>query len=120
MKDLSLVWWKNYRPVSNLSFISKILERVVASRLLKHLEEEQLLEKLQSAYRPNHSMETALVRVQNDILMNMEQQKVTILVLLDLSAAFDTVHHKTLLDHLQKYFSLTGTLLQWFQSYLEG
>ena len=112
--------FKNYRPVSNLSFISKILERVVASRLLKHLEDGQLLEKMQSAYRPNHSTETALVRVQNDILMNMEQQEVTILVLLDLSAAFDTVHHKTLLNHLEKYFGLTGTVLQWFQSYLEG
>ena len=111
--------FKNYRPVSNLSFISKLLERVVASRLLKHLQEENLLESFQSAYRPNHSTETALVRVQNDILMSMEHQEITILVLLDLSAAFDTVHHKTLLHHLEQYFGISGTVLHWFLSYLQ-
>ena len=100
---------KNYRPVSNLSFISNILERVEALRLLKHLNDESLLESFQPAYRQNHSTETALVHVQHDILMSMEHQEVTILVLLDLLPAFHTVHHKTLPHHLEQCFGHTGT-----------
>ena len=76
------------------------------------------MEPLQSAYRPHHSTETALLRVKTDILKAMDNQEVTCLVLLDLSAAFDTVDHKILLERLENYFGITGTALQWIRSYL--
>ena len=75
---------KNYRPVSNLSFISKILEKVVASRLLSHMESNSMSNNLQSAYKKFHSTESALLKVENDVLLNMEKGRVTALTLLDL------------------------------------
>ena len=75
--NLELIF-KNFRPVSNLSFISKTIERVVAKQLLKHMEENGLTEIFQSAYREYHSTETALLRVQNDILQAMDEQHVTV------------------------------------------
>jgi cellulose biosynthesis protein BcsQ len=109
---------KNYRPVSNLSFISKVIERVVADRLANHIATNGLAEPLQSAYRKNHSTETALLKVTNDILRAIDSGKCVLLVLLDLSAAFDTVDHQTLLSRLTQRFGITGTALSWFQSYL--
>ena len=81
----------NYRAISNLKVISKIIEKVVAVRLQKYLEANQLNEPLQSAYKPLHSGETALVRVHNDILVAISKRHYVMLLLLDLSAAFDTV-----------------------------
>ena len=81
----------NYRAISNLKVISKIIEKVVAVRLQKYLEANQLNEPLQSAYKPLHSGETALVRVHNDILVAISKRHCVMLLLLDLSAAFDTV-----------------------------
>ena len=81
---------KNYRPVSNLSFISKIIEKCVAEQLLDHIDSNDLNEIMQSAYKKHHSTETALLKVKSDILQNFEDGNVTCLVLLDLSAAFDT------------------------------
>ena len=74
----------------------------------------------QSSYRKNYSTETALLRVKNDILLNMNKQHVTLLVLLDLSAAFDTVDHNVLLSRLHSKFGISGTALEWFRSYLNG
>ena len=82
--------FKNYRPVSNLKYISKLIERVVALQLNEHLMKNDILEPMQSAYKTGHSTETALLKVQNDILMAIDKQKLTALLLLDLSAAFDT------------------------------
>ena len=76
------------------------------------------MEPLQSAYRPHHSTETALLKVKTDILKAMDNQEVACLVLLDLSAAFDTVDHKILLERLENYFGITGTTLRWIRSYL--
>ena len=87
--------FKNYRPVSNLPFISKIVEKAVVDQLLRHCEENTLLPDCQSGYRRFSSTETALLKVQNDILLNMDKQEVTFLVLLDLGAAFDTIDHST-------------------------
>ena len=89
---------KNYRPVSNLSFVSKILEKVVASRILSHMEANSLSNNLQSAYKKFHSTESAILKVKNDVLLNMENGRVTTLTLLDLSAAFDTIDHLTLIN----------------------
>ena len=111
---------KNYRPVSNLSYISKLLERVVAGRLTDYMTENNLHEHLQSAYKPGHSTETALVKVQNDILTSIDQHGVVILVMLDLSAAFDTIDHDILFSRMENTLGITGQALAWFKSYLSG
>ena len=92
---------KNYRPVSNLSFVSKVLERVVAQRLTSYMTDNNLHEYLQSAYKPGHSTETALVKVQNDILTSIDQHGIVILILLNLSAAFDTINHDVLFSRME-------------------
>ena len=109
---------KNYRPVSNLCFLSKCLERIVANQLKIYLSENKLYAKCQSAYRANHSTETALLRVHNDIMRALDLRKDVISVMLDLSAAFDTLDHDILLNRLQCRFGITGSALQWFRSYL--
>ena len=111
---------KNYRPVSNLPFLSKVLERIVLSQLLAHLTQNNLIDPHQSAYRAGHSTETALMKVVNDLLLALDDGKVSILALLDLSAAFDTIDHDILLSRLQSSFGLHGTVLNWFRSYLGG
>lgn len=108
----------NYRPISKLPFISKILEKVVAKQLLEFLEENRIFEKFQSGFRQRHSTETALLKVLNDILMNADAGEVSILVLLDISAAFDTIDHGILLNRLHQWVGLSGTPLKWFSSYL--
>ena len=111
---------KNYRPVSNLSYISKLLERVVAGRLTDYMTENNLHKHLQSAYKPGHSTETALVKVQNDILTSIDQHGVVILVMLDLSAAFNTIDHDILFSRMENTLGITGQALAWFKSYLSG
>jgi len=85
------------RPISNLSVLSKLLERLVARQLLGHLAVAKLLPELQSAYRAHHSTETAVLKVLADILSALDTGDVAVLTLLDSSAAFDTVDHATLL-----------------------
>ena len=111
---------KNYRPVSNLSFISKVVEKVVASRLLTHVELNDLSNPNQSAYKKNHSTETTLLKITNDISTNMEKKRVTVLTLLDLSAAFNTIDHAALLKLLSSWFGISGIALDWIQSYDRG
>ena len=108
----------NYRPVSNLPYVSKLLERSVAEQLSSHLNMNKLLDKFQSAYRAHHSCETALLRLLNDLLCNADAGNLTLLVLLDLSAAFDVIDHGALLERLQKEAGIAGLALQWFRSYL--
>ena len=109
---------KNYRPVSNLTFLSKVIERVVAVRLDKHMASHKLYEPLQSAYREYHGTETALLKVHNDILRALDNRRGVYLVLLDLSAAFDTIDHTILLDRLRVNVGVHGNALQWLKSYL--
>ena len=115
---LDLVY-KNFCPVSN-PFISKVVEKAALQQLLIHCEKNAPLPKFQSGFRKYHSTETALLKVQNDILMSMDNKEVTLLVLLDLSAAFDTIGHSILLNILQHYFGVVGTALNWFDSFLSG
>jgi len=109
---------KNYRPVSNLSFLSKLTERVVAKQLSSHMVQNNLHAPVQSAYRPLHSTETALLRVLNDMLISVDEGKGVILVLLDLSAAFDTIDHDILIDRLSERLGVREDALGWFKSYL--
>lgn len=110
--------FSNYRPVSNLSFLSKLIEKAVLLRLNAHVAKFDLLPKNQSAYRQYHSCETALLRLVNDLLEAMEHQEVTALIAIDLSAAFDTVDHDILLDVLRCQYGVSGTALEWVDSYL--
>ena len=109
---------KNYRPVSNLPFVSKVVEKVVDARLERHLMSNSLQEEMQSAYRRFHSTETALLRVQSDILGSLDRGDATALVMVDLSAAFDTIDHNIILKRFQQLFGITGAALDWFLSYL--
>jgi len=109
---------KNYRPVSNLSFVSKLVERAAVKQLTNYLETNRLLPLLQSAYRSHHSTETALLKVLSDVLTAIDNKKVTLLALLDLSAAFDCVDHDILLSRLQSRFGLDGAVLAWIRSFL--
>uniref|UniRef100_A0A3B1J1G3 Reverse transcriptase domain-containing protein n=1 Tax=Astyanax mexicanus TaxID=7994 RepID=A0A3B1J1G3_ASTMX len=108
----------NYRPISNLPFISKILEKAVAQQLCSYLQRNQIYEKFQSGFRPYHSTETALVKITNDLLTAADQGCASLLVLLDMSAAFDTIDHTILLERLENMVGVTGTALTWFKSYL--
>ncbi len=109
---------KNYRPVSNLPFLSKLLEKIILKQLLNHLTANNLLEPNQSAYRQGHSTETAVLCVLNDLLSNTDEKCVSLVALLDLSAAFDTIDHNILLKRLELTFGLCDTTLSWFKSYL--
>ena len=108
----------NYRPVSNLPFLSKATEKCMLTQFTTHCDNNDLLPDYQSAYRKNFSCETELVKLNDDILWSMEEQRVTAVVAIDLSAAFDTVDHSILLEVLQKRFGIEDTALQWFDSYL--
>ena len=109
---------KHYRPVSNLLFLSKVLKCIVLEQFLLHLQSHSLLEPFQSAYRKCHSTETTLLRVVNDLLQASDRGCVSILSLLDLSAAFDTTDHSILITRLRSTFGCSGTVLDWFISYL--
>ena len=106
--------FKNYRPVSNLSFLSKLIERIVCIQLVNHLDKNGLYEVFQSAYRQLHSTETALLRVQNDILQAVDSRGGAILVLLDLSTAFDTIGHEKLIRTLDEYCGIKENPLKVF------
>ena len=88
--------FKNYCPVSNLCYISKIVEKAVCNQITRFVAQTNNTEELQSAYRKDHSTETALLKVKTDLLTALDNQEVSYLILLDLSAAFNTVSHKLL------------------------
>ena len=117
LKKLGLdLLFPNYRPVSNLQYISKLTEKVVFNQMHAHMTTNAILPELQSSYRRFHSTETALLKVANDILMKMNSQEVTLLVMLDLSAAFDTVNHDILISRLHEEVGVSGLVLEWFRS----
>ena len=111
---------KNYRPISNLSFVSKMVEKSALPQYVQHLQGLGLYSTENSAYKQYHSTETLLAKVHLDIMNNMDKQKVSILILLDLSAAFDTVDLQILSEIFQQRFSISGSVFKWFISYLKN
>lgn len=113
-------WHSTYRSVSNLPFLSKLLERVVNGQLVAYLTLNGLMPKDPSAYRKGHSTETADLRIFSDIVYAISNGKISLHCLLDLSAAFDTVDHDILVRRLECSCRLKGTVLAWLKNYLVG
>ena len=110
--------FKNYRPISNLVFISKLIECVVDIRLQQHLVRNNLQMDQQYGYKKSHSTEMLLLKVVNNLLQSCDKNIPSVVLLLDLSAAFDTVDHSKLLDILCKDIGITSIALEWFRSFL--
>lgn len=111
---------KNYRPVSNLPFIGKVIEKAAIQQMNEHITTNNLYEPLQSAYTSNHSTETALLKVSDDILSALDNGKCVFMVLLDLSAAFDTIDHSVFLARMKEDYAMSGGVAGWMQSYLSN
>ena len=109
---------KNYRPISNIQFIGKPIERAVMAQIIRHITSHNLIEPHQSAYQPCHSTETALLKVKSDLITAIENQEIACLVLLDLSAVFHMVNTDILLQRLTNWFGITGTVKTWIATYL--
>ena len=110
---------KNFRPVTNLPFLGKLIERVVQIRLNDHLAQHNLIDH-NYAYRKAHSTELLLLKVVNDLYYSFDRNMPSVVVLLDLSAAFDTVDHNKLLSILKEEIGVEGSALKWFTSFLKG
>ncbi len=119
LKKLGLLWelFQNYRPVSNLPFIGKVMEKAAAEQLVSHLQVNDLFDKLQSAYRRFHGVETCLLKVKSDADLALDLGFGLALVLLDNSAAFDTIDHGIMEERLSD-IGVSGKVLKWFVSYL--
>jgi len=94
-----------------------VIERIVANQIKVHLADNDLMPSVQSAYRQGHSTETAVLKVISDTI-DADTQKVTLLGLLDMSAAFDTVDHRILLERLEVSFGIKGQALAWLSFFL--
>ena len=105
----------NFHPISNLSFLSKTLRWLVAHQFVSHMDKFKLHDPMQSAYRRYHSTESSLLKIHNDILCVMDDNKLVLLIMLDLSAPFDTVNHKIMIGRLSTKIGLSGTVLNWFR-----
>jgi len=110
----------NYRPISNLAAVSKVIERRVSTRLRRHLLGSTNFSEFQSVYQKGHSTESALLEVLDGVHTAADNKEVTVLVGLGLSAAFDTVDDEIVLEHLQTEFGVEGVPLTRLRSYLDG
>jgi len=110
--------YKNYRPVSNLLFLSKLIERVVDSRLDRHMTLNNLHSNHQFGYKKYHSTETILLKILNNLLISCDENMPSVVLLLDLSAAFDTVDHNKLLEIIYNDIGIRGKAYSWCKSFL--
>ena len=117
-KHLPVNELSSYRPVSQLPFVAKLLEKYVAQHLRLYLENNKINDMFQSAYRPHHSTETAVIKIFSDICISMGCKQEVILCLLDLSSAFDTLKHTILPQRLHD-IGIKGSVLEWFRSYMK-
>ena len=108
----------NYRSVSNLPYISKLVEKAILEQINLPCNTHNLLPDYQSGYSENRSCETVLLKLTNDLLWSMGRKNVTVMITLSLSVAFDTVDHKVLLSNLQNNIGISGMSLEWFKNYL--
>ncbi len=108
----------HYRPISLLPFISKVLEKLVASRLDQFIKDNHLDEEFQSGFKSSHSTESALLKVTNDMRRASDNNQLSLLALLDLSSAFDTIDHQILLTRLSSSLGIQGPALAWICSYI--
>ena len=104
--------YNNYRPITNTAFFAKLLEKAALNQINRHINSQDLHAPTQSGYRKHHSCETATLKVVNDIKEQIRKGNITALLLLDLSAAFDTVDHAILLNRLQTMYGITGNVLK--------
>ena len=112
--------YKNYRPVNNLLFLSKIIERCVDNQITNHMTKNRLHEGSQFAYKKHHNTEMMMLGIVNEALRGFDENQATVIIFLDLSAAFDTIDVDKLLDIMYEELGLGGTVLKWFRSFLEG
>ena len=117
---LDIADMKNFRPITNLSTVSKIVERLALSRLKPLIMSSPNFGQLQSAYRQGHSTESALNKILDDLLSDVDHGSVVAVVSLDISAAFDAVEHDVLVQRLEDEFGVSGVCRQWIISYLTG
>ena len=115
MKNFSKTGVRNYRPISLLSDISKIIEKIVHDRLYIYLENNNIFYKYQFGFRPNHSTNHALTEITEQIRNACDKGLYTCGIYLDLQKAFDTVNQNILLAKL-KHYSIKGTSFDWFKS----
>ena len=109
---------KNYRPVSNLLFLSKLIERIVDIRLQQHISRNNLHSDNQFGYKKYHSTESLLLKIVDNLLLSCDVNMPSVVLLLDLSAAFDTVDHGKLLEVLYNDIGIRGTVYNWCKSFL--
>ena len=107
----------NYRPISVLPIITKVLEKHVATSFCNYLHERNLIYKFQSGFHPNHSTETALINLVDDLLFNMDNNMVTGLTFIDFKKAFDVINHNICLKKLEIY-GVGSSSINWFKSYI--
>jgi hypothetical protein len=112
--------FNHFRPVSNIEFLSKVMEKAAAHQLTDYMRINHLFEDLQSSYKTGHSTETALIRIQDDMCKSIDEGNAIILLLLDLSSAFDTVDHNILIKRLENYYGIKDLALSWIKTYLTG
>ena len=110
---------ENYRPISILPIISKILERLIFNRIYKFLNDNSLLSKFQSGFRPKHSTLTSLIQMCDTLYENMDNGRLNGVVFLDMRKAFDSINH-ILLEKMNTQFGIKNLELEWFKSYLNN
>ena len=112
--------YKNFRPVNNLLFLSKIIERCVDDQITNHMTKNGLQEASQFAYKKHHNTEMMMLGIVNEALRGFDENQATVIIFLDLSAAFDTIDVNKLLEIMYEELGLGGTVLKWFSSFLKG